>query len=102
MAIKSPFGALVLELSNITCYKQFNFSKVFDNLKNQIYFHVWLRKRLISAGLELVHSYIEKSCIATCYRQFSTNIKTKTIRIKTVLLVRAFGPSKLYKLVLIL
>ena len=35
---------------------------------------VWLRKRLISAGLETVLWHIEKSCIASYYRQFSTNI----------------------------
>ena len=33
------------------------------------------RNRLISAGLEPVLSQTEKSCITSCYRQFSTNIK---------------------------
>ena len=29
----------------------------------------------MSAGLEMVHSLAEKQCIASYYRQFSTNIK---------------------------
>ena len=33
---------------------------------------VWLRNRLISAGLEPVPSHTEKACIASYYRQFST------------------------------
>ena len=38
---------------------------------------LWLRNRLISAGLELVVSHSEKSCLASYYRQFSTNNKIK-------------------------
>ena len=40
-----------------------------------IYFSVWLRNRLLSAGLEPVFS--QKLCIASNYRQFSTNMKIK-------------------------
>ena len=36
-----------------------------------VFFPVWLRNRLISAGLEPVTSNTEKSCIASYYRQFS-------------------------------
>ena len=52
-------------------------------------FLVWLRNRLISAGLESVLSHIEKLCIASFYRQFSSNIKIRIIKLKLVLL----GPS---------
>ena len=47
--------------------------------KNVKYFPVWLRNRLLSTGLEPVLSQTEKSCIASNYRQFSTNIKIKII-----------------------
>ena len=43
---------------------------------------VWLRNRLLSAGLEPVLSLTEKSCVASNYRQFSTNIKIKIIKLK--------------------
>ncbi len=43
---------------------------------------VWLRNRLLSAGLEPVLSQTEKACIASNYRQFSTNIKIKIIKLK--------------------
>ena len=39
------------------------------------YFPVWLPNRLLSAGLELVLSITEKSCIVSYYIQFSTSIK---------------------------
>ncbi len=39
------------------------FCKVID-------FPVWLRNRLLSAGLEPVLSQTEKACIASNYRQF--------------------------------
>ena len=39
-----------------------------------MYFPVWLRNLLISAGLKPVLSLTEKSCTASYYRQFSTNI----------------------------
>ncbi len=42
-------------------------------------FPVWLRSRLISAGLELVLSYTENSCIALHYRQFTKIIKIKIV-----------------------
>ena len=47
-----------------------------------LYFPVWLRNRLLSAGLEPILSQTEKSCIASNYRQFSTNIKIKIIKLK--------------------
>ncbi len=43
--------------------------------KKWIYFPVWLRNQLLSAGLEPVLSQTENSCIASNYRQFSKNIK---------------------------
>ena len=42
---------------------------------------VWLQNRLISAGLEPVLSNTEKSCIASYYRQFFTNIKIKIMKL---------------------
>ena len=62
---------------------------------------VWLRNRLITADLEPVLSHTEKACIviATHYRKFSTNDKLKIIKL---IPARAFGPSGLTKLVLIL
>ena len=53
-------------------------------------------------GLEPVLSLTEKSCIASNYRQFPTNITIKIIKLKPVLFVRAFVPSGLTKLVSIL
>ena len=44
----------------------------------------------------------EKSCIASNYRQFSTNIKLEIIKLIPFFLARAFGPARLTKLVLIL
>ena len=50
--------------------------------KQLISFPVWLRNRLISAGLESALSHTEKSCIASYYKQYSTNfIKIKNIRL---------------------
>ena len=51
-------------------------------LKKNNNFPVWLRNRLLSAGLEPVLSKTEKACIASNYRQFSTNIKIKIIKLK--------------------
>ena len=48
-------------------------------------FPVWFRNRLLSAGLEPVLNQTEKSCIASNYRQFSTNIKIKFIKLIPVL-----------------
>ncbi len=45
---------------------------------------------LLSAGLELVLSQTEKSCIASNYRQFSTNIKIKIIKLIPVLILYFF------------
>ncbi len=47
-----------------------------------MFFQVLLRNRLLSTGLESVLSQTEKSCIASNYRQFSTNIKIKIIKLK--------------------
>ena len=45
---------------------------------------VWFRNRLLSGGLEPVLSQTEKSYITSNYRQFSTNIKIKIIKLITV------------------
>ena len=50
---------------------------------------VWLGNQLLSAGFEQVLSQTENSCIALNYRQFSTNIKIKIIKLIPVLLARA-------------
>ena len=63
-------------------------------------FPVWPRNRLITAGLEPVLNYTEKLCIASFYRQYSTNIKLKIIKLKPVLIAMAFGHAGLRKLVL--
>ena len=49
---------------------------------------------MISAGLEPVLSHTEKSCIASYYRQFFTNIKIKITRLITVLLAQPLGAIK--------
>ena len=58
-----------------------------------IIFTVWLRNRLIFAGLKLVlsHTEIYVVCIASYYRQFSTNVEIKILKLKPVFLDRAFG-----------
>ena len=43
----------------------------------------WLRHRLISGGLEPVLSHTEKSCIASYYKQLSTNNEIKNHTINT-------------------
>ena len=53
---------------------------------------VWFRNRLTIAGLEQVLSHTEKSCIATYYKQFSTNLKIKIVKLIPVFLARAFVP----------
>ena len=53
-----------------------------------------LLNRLISAGLEPVLSHTEKACIASYYKQFSTNIKIEIIKLKPVLLAWAFGANQ--------
>ena len=53
-------------------------------------FPVWFRNRLLSAGLEPVLNQTEKSCIASNYRQFSTNIKIKIIKLIPVLILKFF------------
>ena len=49
------------------------------------YLVIWLRNRLITAELEPVLSHTKKTCIASFYKQFSTNIK-KIIKLIQVLL----------------
>ena len=44
---------------------------------------VWIRNRLISDGLKPVLSHTEKLCIASYYRQFSTNIEIKNHKINS-------------------
>ncbi len=58
------------------------------------------RNRLLSAGLKPVFSQTEKLCKASYYRQFSAHIKI--IKLIPVLLVRAFDPSGLTKLNIII
>ncbi len=53
---------------------------------------VRLQNQLIPAGLEPILSRTEKSWIALYYRQLSTNIKIKILKLIPVLLARALGP----------
>ena len=53
---------------------------------------VWLRNRLISAGLEPILSHTEKACIASYYRLFPTNNEIKIIKLLSVLLAWVLGP----------
>ena len=50
---------------------------------NKKIFPVWLRYRLISGRYEPVLSHTKKSCIVSCYIQFSRNIKMYNHNIKT-------------------
>ncbi len=61
-----------------------------------IVFPVWLRNRLLSAELEKVHSQTKNRCIASKFRQFSTNVKIKLMRLIPALLARTFGPSEFF------
>ena len=58
-----------------------------------IHFPVWLQNRFKSDGLEPVFSHTEKSCIASNYRKFFTNIKIKITKLIPVLLVQASKSS---------
>ena len=62
---------------------------------------VWLWKQSISAlsGPVLTVSHTEKSCIASYYRQFSTNINIQILELIPVLLARACSSSVLKKLI---
>ncbi len=60
------------------------------NIHIIIHLPVWLRNRLLSAGLETVLRQTEKACIASNYRQFSTNIKIKIIKLKLVLILKFY------------
>ena len=55
--------------------------------------YLMLINRLISVGLKQVLSHTEKSCIASYYRKFFTNIKIKIMKLTPVLLDRAFVPA---------
>ena len=50
-----------------------------------IFFTVWLLNRLISDGLEPALIHTKKLCLVSYYRQFSTNIKIKNIKLVPVL-----------------
>ena len=43
-----------------------------------IFIPIWLRNRLISAGLELVTVMLKKTCIASYYKKYSVNVKIKS------------------------
>ena len=58
---------------------------------------VWLRNRLISAGLELVMSHSKKS-----YRIIYNFVRKKTVILILVLIARAFSALRLIKMELIL
>ncbi len=61
-------------------------------------FPVWLWNRLLPAGLEpVLISQTEKSCIASNYRQFSTNIKIKIIKLIPVFLSPGLWPLRANK-----
>ena len=64
--------------------------------KGVINFPVWLRNRLLSAGLEPVLSQTEKACIASNYRQFSTNIKINIIKLIPVLSAARYPRKAVY------
>ena len=51
------------------------------------YFQYGFNIRLISAESELVRSHTEKSCIATYFKQLSTDNKMKIIKLITVALI---------------
>ena len=53
---------------------------------------VLLKGNRVILGLEPVLTHTDKSCIASYYRQFSTNIRIKIIKLIHVLLDRTFGP----------
>ena len=60
---------------------------------------LWLWNRLISRGLEPVLSHTEKSCIASNYRQFSTNHKNNISFVSPGL--RPLGSNKICFLLII-
>ena len=59
--------------------------------QNNIISAVWLRNRLISAGLKPILSQCEKSFMVSYYRQFSKKNKIKIIKSIQVQMARAFG-----------
>ena len=50
--------------------------------------------RFISAGLEMVPKRAQKLCIASFYRQFSTNIKIKNHKFNTICASLGLRPLK--------
>ena len=62
--------------------------------KYLVYFPVWLRNRLISAGLEPVINQTENPYVTSYERQFSTNIKIIIIILFTILLAWPLGVIK--------
>ena len=68
---------IILESTKLIgiCPLTFIFKQQTNNIIFGIDFSVCLRNRLISDGLETVLSHTERSCIASYYRQFPTNIK---------------------------
>ena len=70
---------------NYTCSCQEGYTgNPYDGVSSFIMrFPVWLRNRLISAGLKLVFSFIESSCLASYYSHFSKNIKNTKHKINT-------------------
>ena len=53
---------------------------------------VLLKGNRVILGLEPVLTHTDKSCIASYYRQFSTNIRIKIIKLIHNLLDQAFCP----------
>ena len=68
--------------------------------KDVIHIPEWLRNRKLSAGLESDLSQTEKSCIASNYRQFSTNIKIKIIKLKPSFVSLVYLIIYIYRIVL--
>ena len=60
----------------------FSLNSYFQGFSTDIHFPVWLRNRLLSAGLEPVLSQTEKACTASNYRQFLRISKLKILRLK--------------------
>ena len=53
---------------------------------------VLLKGNRVILGLEPVLTHTDKSCIASYYRQFSTNIRIKIIKLIHALLDQSFCP----------
>ncbi len=66
---KNPDGQTKVKRPRVTT--------LFFLLKKVIIFSIWLRNRIISAGLEPVFSHTEKLYLASYYRQFLQLLKYK-------------------------